>query len=531
MYEKLAGMTGTAKTEEAEFEGIYDLGVVEIPTNRPVIREDKPDVVLSTEAQKFDAVIDEICEVHKTGRPMLVGTVSVENSEKLSALLRRRGVPHEVLNAKNHEKEAYIVAQAGKFGAVTIATNMAGRGTDIILGGNADYLAKYDMQRQGYADELIYAASMPMETDDPEVLEARKVYRHLFNGYEAAAKADREKVLAAGGLYIIGTERHESRRIDNQLRGRSGRQGDPGASRFYVAFEDDLMRLFGGERMQNMMQALTRGEAVPMEYKMLSRQIERAQKRIEERNFAARSHVLKYDDVLNKQREVIYSQRRKVLLGEDISDTIIEMRKSLLDAVFSEHCAAGAEAFDAAALLRSLIGIFGIANLEELLGMPVTFDNRKALREKMEKIADGVYALKTREFAEAGGDMREVERVVLLRAVDEKWMDHIDAMDQLRRGIGLRSYGQTDPVVAYQKEGFDMFEEMVDNIGRATVRMLYHVRAGQKVERKAEQKLTRANYADEVAARRAKKAAVRPGRNDLCPCGSGKKYKNCHGRA
>ena len=531
MYEKLAGMTGTAKTEEAEFEGIYDLGVVEIPTNRPVIREDKPDVVLSTEAQKFDAVIDEICQVHKTGRPMLVGTVSVENSEKLSALLRRRGVPHEVLNAKNHEKEAYIVAQAGKFGAVTIATNMAGRGTDIILGGNADYLAKYDMQRQGYADELIYAASMPMETDDPEVLEARKVYRHLFSGYEAAAKADREKVLAAGGLYIIGTERHESRRIDNQLRGRSGRQGDPGASRFYVAFEDDLMRLFGGERMQNMMQALTRGEAVPMEYKMLSRQIERAQKRIEERNFAARSHVLKYDDVLNKQREVIYSQRRKVLLGEDISDTIIEMRKSLLDAVFSEHCAAGAEAFDAAALLRSLIGIFGIANLEELLGMPVTFDNRKALREKMERIADGVYALKTREFAEAGGDMREVERVVLLRAVDEKWMDHIDAMDQLRRGIGLRSYGQTDPVVAYQKEGFDMFEEMVDNIGRATVRMLYHVRAGQKVERKAEQKLTRANYADEVAARRAKKAAVRPGRNDLCPCGSGKKYKNCHGRA
>ena len=280
-----------------------------------------------------------------------------------------------------------------------------------------------------------------------------------------------------------------------------------------------------------MMQALTRGEAVPMEYKMLSRQIERAQKRIEERNFAARSHVLKYDDVLNKQREVIYSQRRKVLLGEDISDTIIEMRKSLLDAVFSEHCVAGAEAFDAAALLRSLIGIFGIANLEELLGIPVTFDNRKALREKMERIADGVYALKTREFAEAGGDMREVERVVLLRAVDEKWMDHIDAMDQLRRGIGLRSYGQTDPVVAYQKEGFDMFEEMVDNIGRATVRMLYHVRAGQKVERKAEQKLTRANYADEVAARRAKKAAVRPGRNDLCPCGSGKKYKNCHGRA
>lgn len=529
MYEKLAGMTGTAKTEEAEFEGIYDLGVVEIPTHKPMIREDRPDVVLSTEAQKFEAVIEEICQVHQSGRPLLVGTVSVENSEKLSAMLRRRGVRHEVLNAKNHEKEAYIIAQAGKFGAVTIATNMAGRGTDIILGGNADYLAKYEMRRQGYSEDMIYSASIAMESTDADVLAARRIYQHLYEEFKQETDADREKVLAAGGLYIIGTERHESRRIDNQLRGRSGRQGDPGASRFYVAFEDELMRLFGGERMQSLMQGMTKGEAVPMEYKMLSKQIERAQKRIEERNFAARSHVLKYDDVMNKQREVIYSQRRKVLLGEDISDTIIGMRHTLLEGLVDAQCAQGSEGFDAEALIKSAIEVLGIINLQELIRVPVTYENRQKLKAELEEIAQKVYQLKAREFAEAGDDIKNAERVLMLRAVDEKWMDHIDAMDQLRRGIGLRSYGQVDPVVAFQKEGFDMFEEMIENIGRATVTMLYHVRPGQKVERKREEATLRANYQEEGVAH-AKKAAVKPRRNDLCPCGSGKKYKNCHGR-
>ena len=529
MYEKLAGMTGTAKTEEAEFEGIYDLGVVEIPTHKPMIREDRPDVVLSTEAQKFEAVIEEICQVHQSGRPLLVGTVSVENSEKLSAMLRRRGVRHEVLNAKNHEKEAYIIAQAGKFGAVTIATNMAGRGTDIILGGNADYLAKYEMRRQGYSEDMIYSASIAMESTDADVLASRRIYQHLYEEFKQETDADREKVLAAGGLYIIGTERHESRRIDNQLRGRSGRQGDPGASRFYVAFEDELMRLFGGERMQSLMQGMTKGEAVPMEYKMLSKQIERAQKRIEERNFAARSHVLKYDDVMNKQREVIYSQRRKVLLGEDISDTIIGMRHTLLEGLVDAQCAQGSEGFDAEALIKSAIEVLGIINLQELIRVPVTYENRQKLKAELEEIAQKVYQLKAREFAEAGDDIKNAERVLMLRAVDEKWMDHIDAMDQLRRGIGLRSYGQVDPVVAFQKEGFDMFEEMIENIGRATVTMLYHVRPGQKVERKREEATLRANYQEEGVAH-AKKAAVKPRRNDLCPCGSGKKYKNCHGR-
>lgn len=529
MYEKLAGMTGTAKTEEAEFEGIYDLGVVEIPTHKPMIREDKPDVVLGTEAQKFEAVIEEICAVHQSGRPLLVGTVSVENSEKLSAMLRRRGVHHEVLNAKNHEKEAYIIAQAGKFGAVTIATNMAGRGTDIILGGNADYLAKYEMHRQGYSEDMIYSASIAMESNDPDVLAARKIYRHLYESFKEETEVDREKVLAAGGLYIIGTERHESRRIDNQLRGRSGRQGDPGASKFYVAFEDELMRLFGGERMQSLMQGMTKGRAVPMEYKMLSKQIERAQKRIEERNFAARSHVLKYDDVMNKQREVIYSQRRKVLLGEDISDTIVGMRHTLLENLVDAQCALGPEGFDAEALIKSAVEVLGIANLKELIRLPVTYENRQKLKAELEEIAQKVYQLKAQEFTAAGDDIKNAERVLLLQAVDEKWMDHIDAMDQLRRGIGLRSYGQTDPVVAFQKEGFDMFDEMIENIGRATVTMLYHVRPGQKVERKRKETALRANYKEEGAAH-AKKAAVKPRRNDLCPCGSGKKYKNCHGR-
>ena len=530
MYDKLAGMTGTAKTEEAEFEGIYDLAVVEIPTHKPMIRDDRPDVVVGTEEQKFAAVIDEICEVHKTGQPMLVGTVSVENSEKLSAMLKRRGIKHEVLNAKNHEKEAFIVAQAGKFGAVTIATNMAGRGTDILLGGNPDYLAKYEMEREGYPESVIYSASMVLETKDPEILEARKIYRHLYDEYNKEAVVDREKVLKAGGLYIIGTERHESRRIDNQLRGRSGRQGDPGASKFYVAFEDELMRLFGGERIQALLTNMTAGQSIPLEYRMLSKQIEKAQKRIEERNFASRSHVLKYDNVMNQQREVIYSQRRQVLMGEDVTDNILSMKNDAVDRIFHAEKNILPEEFDKNDIMKSLTELLGVVNIEELIGMPVTQKNLDEVADKVKYIADRIFERREQEFTEEGMDFKEIERVIMLRSVDDKWRDHIDAMDQLRRGIGLRGYGQTDPVVAYQKEGYEMFEEMVSNIGEQTVRMIYRVRPSEKVERERKQLRTSENYSGESAPAKPKKVLVKVGRNDPCPCGSGKKFKNCHGR-
>ena len=529
MYEKLAGMTGTAKTEEAEFESIYDLGVVVIPTHREVIRVDYPDVLVATEAQKFEKVIEDICEVHKTGRPILVGTVSVENSEKLSAMLSRKGVRHEVLNAKNHEKEAYIVAQAGKFGAVTIATNMAGRGTDIILGGNADYLAKYEMRRQGYDEDMIYSASMVMETSDPAVLEARRIYQHLYEGFRKETDADRQKVLEAGGLYIIGTERHESRRIDNQLRGRSGRQGDPGASRFYVAFEDEVLRLFGGERLQAVMQAMTRGQGMAVESRVLAKQVESAQRRIEERNFNSRSHVLKYDDVMNQQREVIYGQRKKVLLGEDISDTIVEMRTTLINNIVDAEAIGGKAEFDGNALMRRLVSVFAVINLAELLDTPVQYDCVTELKAELQEVLAKIYDIHAKSFADAGQDIRDAERYCLLKSVDDKWSDHIDAMEQLRRGIGLRSYGQVDPVVAYQKEGFDMFEEMITNIGESAITMLYHIRPGQNMERKQQaQENLQANYSDQAS--RTKKAPAKVGRNSLCPCGSGKKYKDCHGK-
>ncbi len=533
MYQKLSGMTGTAKTEEAEFEGIYNLAVVQVPTHRPMIREDKNDIILPTIKAKFEAVIEEICQVHETGRPMLVGTVSVENSEILSAMLKRRGIRHEVLNAKNHEKEAGIVAQAGKFGAVTIATNMAGRGTDILLGGNPDYMAKSEMRRKGYDEDMIYTASMHLDTRDAEVLKARALYNELYEGFKKQTDAEHEKVVAAGGLYIIGTERHESRRIDNQLRGRSGRQGDPGASRFYIALEDDLMRLFGGERIRMIIEKLSGGEDIPLEYGVMTRQIEKAQKRIEERNFKSRSQVLKYDDVMNQQREVIYGQRRSVLMGEDIRKAIGGMLDSavgnLADSYCPEELSAGE--WDLEALNLALANLIPQAYFAPVSAEDLKKKNAKAAKELLLERARSAYEKKSAELEGEGLDMREIERVVLLREVDSKWMEHIDNMDQLRDGIGLRAYGQIDPVVAYQKEGFDMFDEMIAAIQQGTVQMLFRVTVKSKVERVQTMQPQTATHGGQSGEKPAQRhVAKKVGRNDPCPCGSGKKYKNCCGK-
>lgn len=533
MYKKLSGMTGTAKTEEAEFEGIYNLAVVQVPTHRPMIREDKNDIILPTVRAKFEAVIQEICEVHKTGRPILVGTVSVENSEILSGMLKRQGIRHEVLNAKNHEKEAMIIAQAGKYGAVTIATNMAGRGTDILLGGNPDYMAKSEMRRQGYDEDLIYTASMHLDTQDEQVLKARALYHELYEGYKKQTDAEHEKVVAAGGLYIIGTERHEARRIDNQLRGRSGRQGDPGASRFYVALEDDLMRLFGGERIRMIIEKISGGEDIPLEYGMMTRQIEKAQKRIEERNYKSRSQVLKYDDVMNQQREVIYAQRRRVLMGEDICDTIKQMLRSTIEQIVAAHCPGEIpySQWDLEALNLALNSVIPAAYLQPLTEDEVEKRRGKDIGALLLERAQAAYEKKSAELEEAGLDMREIERVVLLREVDSKWMEHIDNMDQLRDGIGLRAYGQTDPVVAYQKEGFDMFDEMISAIQQGTVQTLFRVTVRTKVERVQTMQPQSASHGGKGAEKPAqRRVAKKVGRNDPCPCGSGKKYKNCCGR-
>lgn len=533
MYQKLSGMTGTAKTEEAEFEGIYNLAVVQVPTHRPMIREDKNDIILPTVRAKFEAVIQEICEVHKTGRPILVGTVSVENSEILSGMLKRQGIRHEVLNAKNHEKEAMIIAQAGKYGAVTIATNMAGRGTDILLGGNPDYMAKSEMRRQGYDEDLIYTASMHLDTQDEQVLKARALYHELYEGYKKQTDAEHEKVVAAGGLYIIGTERHEARRIDNQLRGRSGRQGDPGASRFYVALEDDLMRLFGGERIRMIIEKISGGEDIPLEYGMMTRQIEKAQKRIEERNYKSRSQVLKYDDVMNQQREVIYAQRRRVLMGEDIRDTIKQMLRSTIEQIVAAHCPGEIpySQWDLEALSLALNSVIPAAYLQPLTEDEVEKRRGKGIGALLLERAQAAYEKKSAELEEAGLDMREIERVVLLREVDSKWMEHIDNMDQLRDGIGLRAYGQTDPVVAYQKEGFDMFDEMISAIRQGTVQTLFRVTVRTKVERVQTMQPQSASHGGKGMEKPAqRRVAKKVGRNDPCPCGSGKKYKNCCGR-
>ena len=533
LYKKLSGMTGTAMTESTEFEQIYKLDVVEVPTNKPMIRQDMPDVVYKTEAGKFRAVIQQIEECHARNQPVLVGTISIEKSELLSGMLKKKGIAHEVLNAKQHEREAEIVAQAGKLGAVTIATNMAGRGTDIKLGGNTEYLAKAEMRRMGFPEELIVASTDFGETEDQEVLAARKTFQELEDKYKEEIRPEAEKVCEAGGLFILGTERHESRRIDNQLRGRSGRQGDPGMSRFFLSLEDDLMRLFGGERINSLMEALGIDEDTPIENKMLTNSIESAQRKVEERNFGIRRDVLQYDDVMNRQREIIYSQRDKVLDGESVRDAIIGMIKESIESNVKRYTADGED--------HSNWNLTGLRDY--YAGWLTKDEDFRYTAQEQEDIEPGdIIALLTDRAMEIYdgkeqqyGDqlMRELERVVLLKTVDRYWMDHIDNMDELRKGIHLRAYGQKDPVVMYRIEGFDMFDQMIAAIREDTSHLMLTVQIRTQEEPKREQvaKPT-ATSADGTDAPRTvrKTAAQKVGRNDPCPCGSGKKYKKCCGR-
>ena len=542
MYKKISGMTGTAKTEEEEFQGIYNLDVVQIPTNKPMIRKDLNDMVYKTKRGKFNAVVEEIVKRHQTGQPILVGTVNVETSEMLSHLIKLRGVSHEVLNAKNHQKEAEIVAQAGHVGAVTIATNMAGRGTDILLGGNPDFLARRAMRQENYPDEIIEAATGHNENVDQVVLDARKRYRELYEGFKKETDAEHERVMALGGLHIIGTERHESRRIDNQLRGRAGRQGDPGSTQFFISLEDDVMRLFGSERIAPMIEKLGMTEDQPLEAGMLTKQIEGAQKRIEGRNYSIRKSVLQYDDVMNKQRELIYGQRRDILMGHDVRQNIIDMVHKLIDST-AERNFTGEGSFD-----------WSVDDardyLEKLCLKPGTFESHAAAIKTMEEPeelvkllyadAEAFYAEREALLSGMGIDMREFERVVLLSAIDHHWMDHIDAMDDLRDGIGLRAYGQRDPVQEYRMESYDMFNDMVHFIREETVRRLYQARVERLPERRRTVNLDAAKASlqgEENTNGQAKKGGAptnkampgAPGRNQPCPCGSGKKYKHCCG--
>ena len=532
LYQKLSGMTGTALTEEEEFSTIYKLDIVEIPTNRPVIRIDNEDAVYKTQNGKYRAVIRQIKECHEKGQPVLVGTVSIEKNELLGKLLTREGIKHNLLNAKNHEKEAEIVAQAGKFGAVTVATNMAGRGTDIMLGGNAEYMAKNDLRKAGMSDELIAEATGYAETDDEEILNARKLFAEKLAEHKAEIAGEADRVRQAGGLFIIGTERHDSRRIDNQLRGRAGRQGDPGETRFYISLEDDLMRLFGGDRVTNMMERLNIDEDTPIEQKILSRAIEQAQTTVESRNFQARKSVLEYDDVMNKQREIIYSQRKQVLDGLDVKNIIMNMMNTSISHLVAEHFAGEAhiDAVRCRELLRNVEGLY-------FPKFTVRFTDEELKEKTAEDITDAFtsaaaayYEQKEQEFTSPV--MREVERVVLLRVVDEYWMDHIDAMADLRQGIRLRAYAQTDPVIAYKKESLDMFEEMISAIQSETVRRLYSVRLKKDEEIKRERvaKATGESVGGDGTVKKQPRRVQKIGRNDPCPCGSGKKYKNCCGR-
>ena len=556
MYQKLAGMTGTAKTEEDEFRDIYNMDVVVIPTNMPIAREDLQDSVYQTERGKFKAIANRVAEVHTTGQPVLVGTISIEKSELISEMLKKRGVKHNVLNAKQHDKEAEIVADAGRLGMVTIATNMAGRGTDIILGGNPEFEAKKEMQKLGYSDEAISFASSFVKSNDPELNEARAKFKEIHENLKAERKEEQQKVVELGGLCIIGTERHETRRIDNQLRGRSGRQGDPGQTQFFISLEDELMRLFGGERMQKIVDRMGLEEDEAIEAGMLSKSIEGAQKKVEGKNFGIRKYVLQYDNVMNKQREIIYDERRKVLFGEDLRDYIINMAHSILNAIVDPIVVESKfpEEWDFETLSKNLQKISDKYRgklqytTEELNGM-----TEESLRQSVCDEFDEIYAEKE---AEIGSEqMREVERMILLRVVDNLWMDHIDAMDQLKSGIGLRALGQQDPAAAYAKEGFDMFEQMISAIQEDTVKYCYNVTVETKTERKAileAGEAKKSEYIDDdmvramqgggelpeeaqVPEREAKQQTVRRdhpkvGRNDLCPCGSGKKYKNCCGK-
>ncbi|MGI6316240.1 MAG: preprotein translocase subunit SecA [Christensenellales bacterium] len=536
MYKKLAGMTGTAKTEEQEFKVIYNMDVVQIPTNRPMIRIDETDVVYRTEMGKFEAVIEDIARNYRLRRPVLVGTVSVEKSELLSSMLKKRGILHTVLNAKHHEKEAEIIAQAGKTGAVTIATNMAGRGTDILLGGNADFLARREMRQKEYADDQIEMAVSYGETEDEAVLASRQLYQELVEKYSQETEAEHKKVVALGGLYVIGTERHESRRIDNQLRGRSGRQGDPGSSRFYISLEDDIMRLFGSDRLQGLMNNIGMDDTIPLEFKMLSKQIENAQKRVEARNFGIRKSVLEYDDVMNQQRQIIYSQRASVLRGEDMFDAVKGMMESIIDRLIERHApeSVGASEWTLPQLyeefqdMRIPIGDYTLDDEARYKLNSLTLKNHL-----MDNLL-ALYSEKEGKISDAGVDMREVERVVMLQTVDRHWMNHIDDMDQLRRGIGLRALGQQNPIVEYKFEGFDMFENMVQSIQEDTISLLFRIRAEKATERKQIARITSTSSA-ETASGPQKPVKNKPeekiGRNSPCPCGSGKKYKNCCGKS
>ena len=524
LYGKLSGMTGTALTEEDEFREIYKLDVIEIPTNRPVIRIDHPDVVYKTEAGKFDAVIDQIIECHEKGQPVLVGTVSIEKSEYLSKLLKKKGVEHNVLNAKYHDREALIVAQAGKFGAVTIATNMAGRGTDITLGGNAEYLSLAQLQKEGYTEEQAVEAASFSNTQDEEILTARKRYRELYDKYNAEVKEKAEKVRAAGGLYIIGTERHESRRIDNQLRGRSGRQGDPGESTFFLSLEDDLMRIFGGDKITTMMDSLNVDEHTPIQSKMLTSVIESSQKKIEGRNFNIRKNVLNYDDVMNTQREIIYGQRQMVLDGEDLHEYIINMIKDFVDDSVNMYVQGDiADDWNLVGLKERLNGL--LTNEDDFNYTSEQMDEltRDKITDILMERANKIYAAREEEL---GSELlHEIERVCLLKVVDTKWMDHIDDMEELKRGISLRSYGQKNPVVEYRMEGMDMFDAMIESIREDTVRMLFTIKVRQQAAPQRQEVLKPMEHHN-MTVRNKKKV----GRNDPCPCGSGKKYKDCCGK-
>ncbi len=525
-------MTGTALTEEEEFAAIYSLDVVEIPTNKPVIRIDHSDVVYKNEAGKYRAIVAQVKACHEKGQPVLVGTISIEKSELLSKMLKREGIPHNVLNAKHHEQEAQIVAQAGKFGAVTIATNMAGRGTDIMLGGNADFLAKAELAKTGLPEELLMEADSYAETDNPEILAVRERYKQLLQKYKASIADEAEKVRAAGGLFIVGTERHESRRIDNQLRGRSGRQGDPGESRFFLSLQDDLMRLFASDRVAGLMDSLGLDEDTPIDAKILSGAVENAQKNVESRNFRARKNVLEYDDVMNTQREVIYAQRQKVLDGEDLRENMMSMLSDVVTGTVNAALSANGGVADEDGLHRLAAAMEGIyfargtlaSRSSQLLGK-----HAAEVAETVLDIAKHTYDAKEKAYTPAV--MRELERVVMLRVVDEYWMDNIDAMDDLKQGIGLRAYGQHDPVTEYKEEGYKMFQAMIQAIKEETIRRMFLVqlRPTQEVKREKVAKETGTAGSGEATVKKqpVRNASKKVGPNDPCPCGSGKKYKKC----
>ena len=532
LYSKLSGMTGTAMTEEEEFGTIYKLDIVEIPTNRPVIRIDNEDAVYKTEQGKYRAVIRQVKECHEKGQPVLVGTVSIEKNELLSRMLTKEGIKHNLLNAKNHEKEAEIVAQAGQFGAVTVATNMAGRGTDIMLGGNAEYMATNDLRKAGYTDEVIADATGYAETDNSEILEARQMFADKLRQHKEEISGEADRVRQAGGLFIIGTERHDSRRIDNQLRGRAGRQGDPGETRFYISLEDDLMRLFGGERVQAAMERMKIDEDMPIESKMLTRSIQQAQTTVESRNFQARKSVLEYDDVMNKQREIIYGQRRQVLEGMDVKDVIMNMMNTSITHLV-QNAFSGVHHLDMTScqeLLRQVEGLYFPKYAVRFTQEQLDTMDAQAVIDAFTQAAAAYYQQKEDEFTPPV--MREVERVVLLRVVDEYWMEHIDAMSDLRQGIRLRAYAQTDPIIAYKKESLEMFEEMIAAIQDETVRRLYSVRLqkNEEVKRQRVANATSESVGGDGTVKKQPRKVKKIGRNEPCPCGSGKKYKNCCGR-